>query len=94
MQNIALLTVTLLCLHFQLFATNPLDEQPPIVAKKTAEPIRLDGNLDEAAWYTGTPAADFWEYFPTDTLRSAIKTEVFLLTMMTFCTSRRSAIRL
>ncbi len=72
---------TLLFLSFCLLMTfvqaNPIDEQPPIVAKRTTQAIRIDGMLEEDAWFLGTPARDFWEYFPTDSLRSAVKTEIY-----------------
>lgn len=76
-KNFTLILVILLGLQLSGFARNPIDEQPPIVVKKTTQPIKLDGLLDEAAWFMGTPATDFWEYFPSDTLRAALKTEVF-----------------
>lgn len=71
-----LITITSLLL-FHTAWSNPIDEQPPVVAKKTNQPIRIDGILDESTWYTGTPATDFWEYFPTDSLRSNVKTEIY-----------------
>jgi hypothetical protein len=71
-----LLTLALL-LQCALFNAQTITEQPPILAKKTAQAITIDGNLDEAAWFAGTPAADFWEYFPTDSVRASLKTEVF-----------------
>lgn len=58
--------------------TDNTKQQPSIIAKKTTEPIRLDGILDEEIWYAGRPADNFWGYFPTDTLRSESKTEVFI----------------
>lgn len=54
------------------------EQQPSIIAKKATQPIRLDGILDEESWYAGRPADNFWGYFPTDTLRSDSKTEVFI----------------
>lgn len=75
MKNL-LSTLSLLLIFYFAWA-NPIDEQPPILAKKTSQPIHLDGILDEEAWFSGTPASDFWEYFPTDSLRANIKTEIF-----------------
>ncbi len=71
------LTTLLLLLCTSYAFSNNGFEQPPIVAKKTTQPIVLDGTLDEAAWFAGTPASDFWEYFPTDSLRTDVKTEVY-----------------
>lgn len=76
-KNVAFITLTIFVLQTPLFAAFPIDEQPPIIAKKTLQPITLDGNLDEAAWFAGTPATDFWENFPTDSLRATLKTEVY-----------------
>jgi len=74
---------TLVCCLFVLSGLSAQSEerdwsQPSIIAKKTTEPIRLDGILDEASWYAGRPADSFWEYFPTDTVRATTKTEVFI----------------
>ena len=46
--------------------------------KKTKERIVLDGNLDEAAWYSGDPADGFWQYFPQDTTLAQPRTEIFM----------------
>jgi hypothetical protein len=44
--------------------------------QKTAQPIKLDGNLDEAAWQTDQKAGNFRLIFPNDTANSQWATEV------------------
>jgi hypothetical protein len=68
-----------------LVVINPLDsygqqsEQRSLFVKKIEEKIKLDGVLDEAVWNEADIATDFWQMFPTDSLRSTNKTEVKLL---------------
>ncbi len=49
-----------------------------IAIKQTAEPIKVDGVLDEAVWKTGAPAKGFQQFFPTDSLLALSDTEVML----------------
>ena len=68
-----------------LVVINPLDsygqqsEQRSLFVKKNEEKIKLDGVLDEAVWNEADIATDFWQMFPTDSLRSTNETEVKLL---------------
>ena len=70
---------------FLLIVTNPLDsygqlsEQRSVFVKKIEGGIKLDGILDEAVWNEADKATDFWQMFPTDSLRSTNETEVKLL---------------
>ena len=41
--------------------------------------IKLDGLLDEEAWSETDTATDFWQYFPTDSVKSTYQTEVRML---------------
>ncbi len=52
----------------------------PIFLKRTHEPVVIDGELTESAWYAGAPARDFWQYFPADSLQAApnLRTEVYM----------------
>ena len=52
--------------------------QSPVQVIKIDEPIVLDGDLTEAAWQRAQPAEDFWLYFPTDTMRAEMKTEIWM----------------
>ena len=49
-----------------------------IQIKRTTEKIELDGELNEGAWFAGTPAQDFWQYFPTDTARATGNTKIYM----------------
>ncbi|MEL6275981.1 MAG: hydrolase, partial [Bacteroidota bacterium] len=75
------LTVLLLCniqLASQPANTNPGVGQPPTAtAPRFEQRIQLDGKLDEAIWYLGKPADEFWETFPSDTARCGQKTEIY-----------------
>lgn len=44
--------------------------------RKTAEPIKLDGILDDAAWQNAFVAKDFQLNFPVDTAQAPFQTEV------------------
>ena len=49
-----------------------------IFLRKTEEQITIDGRLDEAAWFTGRPAENFWENFPSDSSYCAWNTEIYM----------------
>ena len=53
-------------------------QQADIYLKETTEKIVLDGNLDEQAWYSGAPAQNFWSNFPTDSVLSPVRTEIYM----------------
>ena len=50
-----------------------------IVVKKIAQEIELDGVLNESIWQQAEAANDFWQQFPTDSIKALDKTEVKLL---------------
>jgi hypothetical protein len=56
-----------------------LEAQSAVFIKKMDQEINLDGKLDEASWFQGSPAKDFWEYFPSDSSRSSVKTEIYMM---------------
>lgn len=63
-------------------ATRPTPAAAPrreLAAVRTADPIRLDGELSEAAWQTATPATDFIENRPTPGRPERHRTEARLL---------------
>ncbi len=39
--------------------------------------IIIDGNIEEADWFRGIPAGNFWQWFPNDSLHAELQTEVF-----------------
>lgn len=52
-------------------------EQPTATVARFTEKIQLDGRLDEAFWQQSRPATNFWETFPSDTVRCAYQTEIY-----------------
>ena len=48
-------------------------------AVKTDIPIKIDGNLDDAAWQTASLATDFIQNFPKAGEPATLKTEVKIL---------------
>ena len=60
-----------------IFAQQDL-EVPSFTLKRTTEQIQIDGRLDEKSWFAGTPADNFWQYFPTDSIRAEQKTEIWM----------------
>ncbi|HFA50360.1 MAG TPA: hypothetical protein ENJ95_15210 [Bacteroidetes bacterium] len=61
-----------------MFGQNEQVAKTPFAnAKKTESKIVIDGNIDEAAWYSGVPADNFWQLFPTDSVMAELQTEIF-----------------
>ena len=54
-------------------------EQYHVSVKKISQPIKLDGELDEAEWLQAEPANDFWLKFPRDDAKANHKTEARVL---------------
>ncbi|RMF04140.1 MAG: hypothetical protein D6772_01045 [Bacteroidetes bacterium] len=54
------------------------EENEGVFLRKTSEKIIIDGDPSEAAWYSGRGASNFWENFPTDSVRCSARTEVYL----------------
>lgn len=71
------LVVYTIFIVFHLRAQAPVQSES-IFLKRAIENITVDGNLDEASWFTGSPAANFWEYFPNDTAQARVQTEVYM----------------
>ncbi len=47
--------------------------------KKTAENIKIDGELNEGAWQQAKPMGSFWQYFPKDSVKANFQTEIYIL---------------
>jgi len=68
-----------------IIGINPLSssaqelEKRSVFVKKISDKIQLDGILDEVIWDQAEIATDFWQMFPTDSLRSTNTTTVKLL---------------
>lgn len=83
MKRITLLTKLLLLVALPLSANNG-DDNPPnrtnaVLPERTAEKITVDGALDEAVWQSENLIGDFWQVFPTDTLRAQGQTEIRMI---------------
>jgi hypothetical protein len=50
---------------------------PSSTVAKFDRGIVLDGRLDEAVWKMSKPATDFWETFPSDTIKTEYDTEIY-----------------
>ena len=67
-----------LLLHAQDGAKVGQTIYPDIHLKKTTEKIVLDGQLNEAAWFAGDGASDFWQFFPSDSAKAGGETEIYM----------------
>ena len=54
-------------------------EKRTVFVKKIDAKIQLDGVLNEPIWDEAEKAEDFWQIFPTDSLRATNKTVVNLI---------------
>jgi len=50
--------------------------ETPYKVNYTTDKIKIDGILDESIWEKSASLGDFWQYFPSDTLKAVYKTEV------------------
>ncbi len=50
--------------------------RPVVHVKRCADPIVLDGRLEEKSWKLADKATDFWEQFPEDSLPAKYQTEI------------------
>ena len=58
---------------------NAQNTKRSLLVKKVEEKIILDGNLSEDIWLKANSAENFWQLFPTDSLKSINKTSVKIL---------------
>ena len=68
-----------LLLSFSGLLVNAQTEKRSVFVKKIDQEILLDGILDEVVWGLADSASDFWQLFPTDSLKAQDITEVKLL---------------
>ena len=68
-------------LFLLLFAPPVFSQVTPsrLTVKFIADPIKIDGVLDEGVWQTANKGDDFWQFFPTDSAKSVNPTEFRLL---------------
>lgn len=62
---------------FSIQAQQP--ELKSFQVKYINDEIFLDGNLDESIWEAADTAADFWEYFPADSILAREQSEIKML---------------
>ncbi len=56
------------------------NEKKSFIVGTTSEEITIDGDLKEAEWSKLTPAKDFVQYFPSDSLPAKAQTEIYMCT--------------
>jgi len=76
--NVALLTTTTIICAIIGAPLISIGQAPAMHIKKTSEKIMLDGSLSEEAWTLGSPADNFWQYFPNDSAPSEHKTVIYM----------------
>lgn len=64
---------------FSYFLGNGQSKKRTVTVKKINQELVLDGVLDESVWINADSAHDFWQVFPTDSIKAEDKTEVKLL---------------
>ena len=64
---------------FSFFYSYSQNEKRSVTVKKINEEIILDGILNEKVWEIADKADDFWQQFPSDSVKATDKTEVKLL---------------
>lgn len=64
---------------FSYFLGNGQSKNRTVTVKKINQELVLDGVLDESVWLNADSAHDFWQVFPTDSIKAEDKTEVKLL---------------
>ena len=66
-------------LVLSLMVVNAQNTKRSLLVKKVEEKIILDGKLSEDIWLKANSAENFWQLFPTDSLKSINKTSVKIL---------------
>ncbi|MDP2059440.1 MAG: DUF5916 domain-containing protein, partial [Flavobacteriaceae bacterium] len=62
-----------------IFISTTVFSQRQFTVKYISEKIELDGNLSEDIWNQAGTADDFWQFFPTDSVKSGQKTSIKFL---------------
>lgn len=76
-QLITLLSLFLLSMPQFSWATSP-DEDFQVHIRRSSDPIKVDGALDEKIWQESEMATDFWMSFPVDDRKAERRSEVRL----------------
>ena len=54
------------------------EAQPDMLVSFTNEKPVIDGKVEEACWKKGRGAKDFWQLFPTDSIKNPVQTEIYM----------------
>lgn len=57
-------------------ARNDIQSRFRLSARKTSIPIKIDGNLDDAAWQDADTSSNFWQKWPIDGRLAKAKTQI------------------
>ena len=76
MKSIITTTLLFLSCAYNTYAQDKYEKQP-FTIKFTNEKVKIDGLLDEKIWQDAPSTGDFWQYFPTDTLKAKYPTELY-----------------
>jgi len=76
-KDVLLVTLSIICVN----TVTAQQIRRHLPAQKTTASIKIDGNLNEPAWKTATPATDFIEFRPTPNKKESYdnRTEVYIL---------------
>lgn len=76
--RLSILTVLPFTLLLAFFTANAQTngQLKTLHAKEAIDPIKLDGVLDEKSWEEAEMGVDFWQYWPSDSIRAKTNTEV------------------
>jgi len=69
--------ITFLLLAFGCFTI--IAQNKRVAVKYISEKITIDASLNEPAWQLATPATNFWQYFPTDSVQAKNQSEIRFL---------------
>ncbi len=61
------------------FTVQVKGQQNNLLVKFTTGDIKIDGILDESAWGDAEVSPDFWQYFPSDSVKATYQTHLRLL---------------
>ncbi len=69
----------ILALYSLIICSMAYGQGRSVIVKHITEQIQLDGSLDEKAWESSNLINDFWQFIPTDSVKSVNPTEVRIL---------------
>ncbi len=79
MMRVLIFLICMSLTSISLAQTNT-NEKKSFIVGMTNEKIEIDGDLSETVWSTLSPAKDFIQYFPSDSLPAQAQTEIYMCT--------------